>query len=398
MKILYTIETLEIGGAEKFVIELANSVSNESEVFLFIVFQGRVNPYLLDKISNRVTIVSKELLLDYLIQKIDSLLYRMLIPIRFRDVFIKKRLETVLNQYKIEIIHSNQFNTDNICLQASLIKNIPVIATIHGDYLNFYRKHNDNQRIYGNINFLKRLEFILSNLKTIVCISDQQLVFFKNLAHQGLKNNGTVKIYNGISRPIFNKSDKDSIGVKNENFIFGMIARGIEEKGWQIAIDAFIELNNNSAYLILVGESDYIQSLKKKYISKRNILFTGFASNPAQWIQHFDVGLLPTTYQSESLPTAIIEYLAQGKPVIATDLGEIKNMLCKNNNCAGILLSQNLKGSLSSQLFDAMKICIEDTEFLENCKNSTNVRSTQFKIEKCSDNYLSIYNQNVKNK
>jgi glycosyltransferase involved in cell wall biosynthesis len=111
--------------------------------------------------------------------------------------------------------------------------------------------------------------------------------------------------------------------------VFGMVARGIPEKGWEEAILAFKRAEKEISapiYLILVGDSEHLQHLKKQYGSA-TIHFTGYTDQPQHWVNAFDAGLLPTYFPGESLPNTIIEYLAAGKPVIATEIGGIAEMI-----------------------------------------------------------------------
>src|SRR6185437_13149544 len=88
-----------------------------------------------------------------------------------------------------------------------------------------------------------------------------------------------------------------------------------------------LQLNTEKAHLVLVGESTYLQTLKNNFAQHQTIHFIGESKNPLEWVNIFDVGLLPSTYASESLPTVVIEYLCCNKPVIASDAGEIVNMI-----------------------------------------------------------------------
>jgi glycosyltransferase involved in cell wall biosynthesis len=395
LKILYAIETLEIGGAEKFVVEIANSITRYSNAYLFIILHDRVNKDLLTQLSSDVAIVSESIPFDYLLQKIDGLLYLLNIPIRCRDTIVKNELGKAIEKHKIDVIHSNQFNVDNICLKVGLLKNVPVVSTIHGDYLNFYNLYNKKVKVYGNINFESRLKFNLRHLSSIVYISDNQLTFFNKLKAQGYAMNQLTKIYNGISHPTFQKTTRQSIGIKENSFVFGMVARGIKEKGWQAAIDAFLALNNNAVVLILVGDSSYLQSLKEEYLSNPQIIFAGFVSNPAEWIQHFDVGILPTVYTSESLPTSIIEYLALSKPVIATDIGEIRLMINANHKKAGIVIPKTESKLLLKELIQSMNVLLTHKEALDNYRLGTAEAFKSFDISTCSNSYFTLYEKIV---
>jgi len=173
--------------------------------------------------------------------------------------------------------------------------------------------------------------------------------------------------------------------------VFGMVSRGIPEKGWERCIEAFNKLNMSNTDLVLVGGGEYIESLKQKYAAKVNIHFTGHSDEPLEWINIFDVGLLPSTYASESLPTAVIEYLCLNKPVIASDAGEIKNMLQKDGQQAGVvipILDNKIDNNL---LADAMKKYIEDKALYAEHSANAAICFRQFDLDECADKYLDLY-------
>ena len=117
-----------------------------------------------------------------------------------------------------------------------------------------------------------------------------------------------------------------------------MASRGVKLKGWAKAIEAFGRLAPGTAELVLVGEGAHLNELRARPVP-RGVRFAGFSDNPVDQIADSDVCLLPSEFPHESLPTAVMEYLCCGKPVIATDVGEIGAMIrTPDGQYAGILL------------------------------------------------------------
>jgi len=252
-----------------------------------------------------------------------------------------------------------------------------------------------NRLQHGNLQILdfeKKVKSVLTSLDEIVYISDHQFSFFRDYFPMAYLEEKFHKIYNGIELPI---SSPGSHEASPTSFTFGMVARGIREKGWEISVQSFLSLNLSNAQLILVGESSFLNELRKKYTDAR-IIFVGYSVNPKEWIEKFDVGLLPTTFPSESLPTSIIEYLAMGKPVIASDVGEIKKMLIQDGRSAGIVL-QVIDGKIDgNQLTDSMKSLALNRSFYKSLKSETYSCSKIFDIHQCARLYLNLYNLKYK--
>ncbi len=97
------------------------------------------------------------------------------------------------------------------------------------------------------------------------------------------------------------------------------VARLDEQKGQRYLLDAALEVPE--AIFAFVGEGpdrtkleDQVHRLKLE----DRVLFLGFQHNVRDWLNACNVFVLPSLY--EGLPIAILEAMAAGKPVIATDI------------------------------------------------------------------------------
>jgi glycosyltransferase involved in cell wall biosynthesis len=129
-------------------------------------------------------------------------------------------------------------------------------------------------------------------------------------------------------------------------FTFGMVSRGVPEKGWQEALEAFARVQQQTTQpcrLVLVGGGAHLHALQQQLSAtlRPHIHFAGAQADPRPWIESFDVALLPSYFAAESLPNVIIECLAQGKPVIATRIGGIPDMLNTPTGPCGLLVPLN---------------------------------------------------------
>ncbi|MBS1773705.1 MAG: glycosyltransferase family 4 protein [Bacteroidetes bacterium] len=397
MNILLATEVIHPGGAETFVLRLSRALQQEGhKVHIFIFYDKQFNDKLYQSVASSVPLTIAKIPMPWLLSKMDSFLFKLNIDFSFSNFFIRRSLNNILQEEKTDIIHSHLLKTDNLCLAIANNHKIPVVTTIHGDYLQFYNNTQKHAPI-PLLNYYEKAADNLNKLSHIVCISDKQISFFNDKFRP--ETSGKIsKIYNGYNGVTTNDNNdgRAKLGISDNAFVFGMVSRGIPEKGWQVSIDAFEKLNAPDTYLLLVGDSPYVQDLKQKYASNKNIYFVGHSDKPLEWIKHMNVGLLPTTYASESLPTIIIEYLCCGIPSIASDAGEIVNMLKYGDEGAGIIVPIK-EGSVSIDgVTNAMKKLLDDKQFYQIQKNNAVQCYARFDMGKCIDAYCAVYKNAMK--
>lgn len=116
------------------------------------------------------------------------------------------------------------------------------------------------------------------------------------------------------------------------------VANGRPPKDHETLLQAWQEIqqihsgNQPTPLLTLVGNFDRghayaarIQDLATKTDLASSVQFTGISHTVTSQIQASDIGVLSST--SEGLPNAVLEYMASGLPVVATDLPGIRHAL-----------------------------------------------------------------------
>ncbi len=395
MKILMSTECLRVGGAQIFALRLSKALSDQGhEVLNYIFFKDYVDKSVVIKNHPNINLVYPDIYLDLLLRKVDRLLYKLRIDFSFRDIFVKSHQRKIVEKFCPEVVHSHMFQSDY--KWSSVMRNfhsIKFVITMHGSYETFMKY--DLEKLDGRVlNFQRKLKNHLFRVNEIAYLTKKNLDIFDNgyVSEKLYPNLNTTQIYNGFEEPEnFQPLKKYDINIEDESIVFGMVARGIEEKGWEIAIDSFCQLDLTNSYLLLIGHSEYVDGLKEKYSGISNIFFMGRKENPLDWINIFDVGILPSFY-GESLPNSIVEYMYCGKPVIATDIGECKHMLKTDEGEFGIILPNLDRKSIIEDLSNAMKD-YADKDKSDYKKESLLAKKgfNRFAMRKCIDSYLHLY-------
>ncbi|NPV82278.1 MAG: glycosyltransferase family 4 protein [Candidatus Aminicenantes bacterium] len=131
----------------------------------------------------------------------------------------------------------------------------------------------------------------------------------------------------------------------NEKFTVLYVGRLVQMKNPNILIEAISLITDRVKGLdvVFVGEGPLHNTLENqvKALNLQAIIkFTGFISEPAMLYQIYsdaDVLVLPSS-QGEGLPLVIIEAMAHGLPVVATDVGGIREIVLHGQT--GYLLSK----------------------------------------------------------
>jgi len=122
-----------------------------------------------------------------------------------------------------------------------------------------------------------------------------------------------------------------------ENAVLAMFHGRIDvEKGLDVLVDAMRILKEENIYLILIGSGNdgYVESLKRKisdYGMDKRIVLAGFRRPVLPCLGSCDFGLLPSVVR-EGYPLSPMEYMSQGRCVIATDNGGQKEYLTDGVN------------------------------------------------------------------
>lgn len=386
MNILISMSNLYMGGAQTFVVNLSEALSKRHRVYIYCVLPDQVESSLKNRLPASVRLIFFPTWLDNLTANIDHFLVKKNIRLWINDLCKKIHYLFYLKLYNVRIINSHLFHSDKFITEKTGSR-IPVIITDHGDY-NYVIEQG-----FADITVVRKIFDVVNH---VVYISENNKNRIKELT--GRDDGKFTLINNGIPRRFISQTEKDKISsglnIKPGDFIFGMVARGIPEKGWEIAISAFLNLNTKdiTLHLILVGDSDYLKELHERYIDHKNIHFLGQVSDPLSIMSIIHVGLLPSYFQGESMPMAVIEFLSCDVPVIATDTGSLGSMLEINIKPAGQLLKPDDDNKpCVDTLSSLMNNYIMNQSLYTEHKNNCRFCFSRFDIDNVTKEYEKVF-------
>lgn len=392
MRILFAVSVFDVGGAEVLALKLAQKLNERGhEIIMFAANEKVENKELIARYSPYIK--SKHSLSDWPIVKfITSKLNSLFRRLGFGDILIKKVrayfLRSVIKSQKVDLICSHSPRSDITCGDAVKNSNIPLVMIEHGIYSHY---------LFTGRNQLLKPLLSASNIIAVSDFCNKKIKSYVGASAQ------ISTIYNGVSIvPTHSRLQvRKKLGIQDGEIVFGLAARGEQKKGWQHAIDAFLKLkieSNKKVHLILIGGSKYVNELKEKYQSHNDIHFIGKVPNPEYYIEAVDVGLMLSMYQTEALSLIAIEFLMLGKPVIATNVGGVSEVIELNDNSSCKLIDLESDGTINTTKLKNVMLRFTEEENL--ALNPAHVKSThnKFSMVKCALAYEKEFQQIISNK
>jgi glycosyltransferase involved in cell wall biosynthesis len=147
--------------------------------------------------------------------------------------------------------------------------------------------------------------------------------------------------------------------------------------------------------LLFVGDGPEIRRLRTEVSVDESVEFTGYQPDISASMARCDLGLLPSYFTAESLPNVIIEFQAQGKPVIATQVGGIPEMLVHDGQPCGIIIpiSPSTGRADVAALASAMRRMMEDSDLCNRAAVSARAAFARYSPERCSMAYTRFFEE-----
>ncbi|HAW09286.1 MAG TPA: hypothetical protein DCW42_09040 [Bacteroidetes bacterium] len=171
------------------------------------------------------------------------------------------------------------------------------------------------------------------------------------------------------------------------NILF--IGRLVKEKGVEIICDVVIKLNKQGKeiHLDIIGNGRIELELKKKFSQTTRIDFHSAIHGQTKndYLKKCDLLIFPSTWP-ESFGIVITEAFAFGKPVIASNIGAIPELIEDGYN--GFLFEPNDK----EQLENIITKIFNDKSLLDDMRENCFQSSENYCMETFIENHLEIYN------
>jgi glycosyltransferase involved in cell wall biosynthesis len=174
---------------------------------------------------------------------------------------------------------------------------------------------------------------------------------------RGLRGQFRV-VRNGVDLKRFERADEDDrrtarahLGLPPEAPLVVCVGRLTRQKGQDVLLAAWPAVLAASPYarLALVGDGDLLEPLRRT--APPGVLFAGPVTDTRPWYAAADLVVLPSRW--EGLPLTLLEALAVGRPVVASDIPGIAGELPRG---AGALVPAGDAGALAEAITYRVRI------------------------------------------
>jgi len=200
-------------------------------------------------------------------------------------------------------------------------------------------------------------------------------------------------IHNGIYLEEFQTTPKLyswDILIDEDDLVIGSVGRLTHQKGYEFLIKAAPEVINSypKASFILIGEGDLrpqLEDLAAQLGVQERFRFIGKVEDVKPYLQRMDVFVLPSLW--EGFPTVIMESMASGVPVIATDIPGTRELI--QDGIDGWLVPPMDAGALSKTIMKTLSA----PEEREVRAREAKIRVQDYSFDRIAKQYEDTYHR-----
>lgn len=380
-KILYLITQSELGGAQKYVFDLAVGLRDEFDCFVGYGEQGDDGEF--------AALFQKEQIPCFTIPGLQREISL------FAEIKTLRQLIKLIRDIKPDILHLNSSKISILGSIAGKICKVPkIVYTAHGWVFNAPLPE-ETKRKY------KKMESFTAKFKhKIICVSefDRQIAIAEKICPE----DKLVTIHNGIAEPTYlskenalreliSQAENEKFKITASDIIVGSVGNLYKNKGFEYLIQGIKILVDNGVNIkaIIIGEGEERRELENwigQLRLERNVVLLGRINNASELLKAFDVYVCSSV--KEGLSYTIIEAMFAGQKIIATDVGGNKELIA--NEKEGLIIASQSAEQIATAIVKTINTPSEAENFSHNAQGKA---QQEFTIKEMTKKTKEIYNQ-----
>ncbi|MBL8064777.1 MAG: glycosyltransferase family 4 protein [Chthonomonadaceae bacterium] len=284
----------------------------------------------------------------------------------------------IVRNGKFNLVHSHLSRATYLGFVSATLTGIPLVTTVHVE---------TREPIY---------KYIGRGRNRLIAVSNYIHGMLKG---RGAKSECIEVVYNGTDfaeAPVSTVAEvHDEFGIPQSRQLVGLVGRVAPEKGHHIALSALPQVLDKSpeTQLMFIGRTEGIfheQLAKEARLLgvESHVTFTGNRVDVPRMFDAMAFSILPSVMESFGL--AVIECMARGRPVVASNVGALAELI--EHEKTGLLVEQN-----PEEFAKAMQTLLLNPEMCQAMgRNARMVIQERFTVEQMVERLEAVYAMVVK--
>jgi glycosyltransferase involved in cell wall biosynthesis len=291
------------------------------------------------------------------------------------------RLVDLLKDWRPQLLTSFMYHANLLGRLAGRWAGVPVIVT------SIRSERNGS----ASRDWLMRL----TNWMDHCCTTNSQQVA-DSLRKRGLLSTGKVRVIpNGVDIAALSAPAdarwrvRVELGLMPTEFVWLAIGRLLPQKDYPSLLQAFHPLVDGAVRLLVAGRGPLLDELQRQTRQlgiASQVTFLGVRDDIAELLAASDGFVLSSAW--EGMPNVVMEALAAGRPVVATRVGGVSELV--ENGKSGFLVPPGDPTALSQAMRQLMRLSAEHRHQLG--LTGRNHIAAHYSLEAMADRWIALYN------
>lgn len=190
---------------------------------------------------------------------------------------------------------------------------------------------------------------------------------------------------------------REKYNINKNTPLVGIVARLSPEKGHRhfLHVAAKVVSKVNNATFVILGKAEQITFDSLKELSESlgiadRVIFTGHIADPRSIIEEFTVGVITSRF-SETISRAALEYMASAKPVVATNVNVLGEIVSSKET--GMIYDIDDVNGMADGIVELLN---NQEKCIEMGNNGRRDILKKFTVEKCAEETIAVYKNILK--
>ncbi len=234
------------------------------------------------------------------------------------------QLESQVREFRPALLHSHDYKANYFATRLAYRHGLPRLATSHGWTGNHWRER---------LVYYPADKWLLRSFDGVIAVSNE---IRDELQRGGVPPQRTHVLLNGVDPQAFQpdaalrRQARAAWGYDDHDWVIGGVGRVEHQKRFDLLLEAFARVlaAEPQARLLVAGDGSLLESLRQDVARRGLEPFVRLAGHcPRMHEVYCGLDLLAQSSDYEGTPTVVVEAMACGVPVVATDAGGTRQLL-----------------------------------------------------------------------